>query len=593
MSTRRYTRSSGQNQPGNPNVGSPPPAAEPLTPEEALNNKCSWVLSLLEKLELNLGSFLCAIFYGNPASRAPEDMRAARASLLQTDCFSALLGNIYKPPKPPRGNGNTPTSGKNVLVDFAITKSHEIFATELQAFSKDYWVDKGTLADFDEMKTVKSATLYKEMTSKCPRLWKTPTGLGGDEDEPAVEGHEEDLVPSNGTDVDEDGMKIIIEPHPHFGTIMAIASLAYRHNRRKNKLQAILSVYVHTKHTNKSVHALLQQAGVTMSYDWTLKFIDVLAKVKHREAIAMAATRPILLAHDNLRLKFPVQSQRGEHQSVTDNGTGITMIALPDSARAFEDTGNLRPFFDDLRARRLAGNSPRLAWSELAKVDRLKRVKLWYITELVDIMRLIPGMSKSKVLKSDKLQRLPALQQLPHGKEHCTEMFVVPAACIDKSTYAGNIQVIRHTINYLGLLDDKAKRDRLAFNRKVVWVGDQMTSQRCNTAQSFLNECDNPIDRLEPFIFIYGGLHCEMALQAGTFEGSRGTTAGSATFARDVIRLDRTGFNTNMNKSRHDFHAVDEFLHHQVEARVRKILELETDTSETGLLAWVESHTPE
>ncbi|KAG8737078.1 hypothetical protein FRC10_008595, partial [Ceratobasidium sp. 414] len=52
------------------------------------------------------------------------------------------------------------------------------------------------------------------------------------------------------------------------------------HNRCKNKLQAILSVYVHTKHTNKAVHALLQQAGVTMSYDWTLKFVDVLRKIK-------------------------------------------------------------------------------------------------------------------------------------------------------------------------------------------------------------------------------------------------------------------------------------------------------------------------
>ncbi|KAG9089848.1 hypothetical protein FRC06_001363 [Ceratobasidium sp. 370] len=203
-------------------------------------------------------------------------------------------------------------------------------------------------------------------------------------------------------------------------------------------------------------------------------------------------------------------------------------------------------------------------------------------------------MEKATVLQSTTLERIVGPQQLPHGKEHCTEMYMLLTINVDESTYSGNIQVICLTLEYLRLLNTKEKRNRLVLGRKIPWTGDQMTSLFCNGAQFFLNEAKNPITRLEPYIFMFSGFHCEMALASGTFEKSRGTSSGAATFARDTILLSRTGLNVNMNKKRPDFHTVDKFLLHELEARLRSTFLLEAGcASEEELVAWVESHMPE
>jgi hypothetical protein len=375
---------------------------------------------------------------------------------------------------------------------------------------------------------------------------------------------------------------------------MCICSLAYRSNRLKNKLQAVLSVYAHAKHTSKALHGLLHQAGYLLSYTWTTDFISILSEAKRQQAIQVAETRIIGISHDNIKLKAPVRSQRGNHQSVSDNGTAITMYALPDPAKAFENSDDWQPFLRSLRLRRIQGKAPCLSWSDLQIPERLKRVRRDYVFDVLDILRMVPGMELSKTLQSTKLQRIVGPQQLPHGKEHCTEMHMLPTVNVNESTYNGNIQVIRLTLDYLELLDNKEKRNRLALERKIIWIGDQMTSLLCNGAQFFLNEAENPIERLQPFIFMFGGFHCEMALAAATFEKSRGASSGAATFARDTILLSRTGLDTNMNLKRPDFHTVDEFLLHETEARLRASFLLEASCSSSEeLVAWVESHTPE
>jgi hypothetical protein len=373
-----------------------------------------------------------------------------------------------------------------------------------------------------------------------------------------------------------------------------ITSLAYRRNRRKNPLQTVLSVYVHAKHMNKSVHGLLHQAGFVLSYSWTAKFISTLNEAKRKEAIVAAENRIIFFIHDNIKLKSPVRSQRANNQSASDNATAITMYALPGSARVFEDPSDWKQFFRTLKDLRLNGCAPRITFDFFTSPDRMKRTMEGYVMDILDLLRMVPGMEKSKVLKSAKTMRVPGPQQLPHGKENCTEMYMLPTVNIDESTHGGNSQIIRFVLKYLEMLEPEEKRNRLALERKIVWGGDQATSGLCNALQFYLNEEENVIDRLECFIFIFGGFHCEMALGAGTFEKSRGTSSGLSTFARDAILLSRTGLNANMNKKRPDFHTCDEFLLHELEARMRAALFLESDCSTSeGMVTWVESHTAE
>jgi hypothetical protein len=163
-----------------------------------------------------------------------------------------------------------------------------------------------------------------------------------------------------------------------------------------------------------------------MSFSWTADFIGTLNEAKRKEAIQAAAERIIMMTHDNIKLKSPVRSQRADKQSASDNGTAITMYALPKSASVFEDPSDWKPFLDTLRSRRLDGRAPRLTWDFFNSPERLKRVRGDYVMDVLDFLRMIPGMEKSKVLKSDRLMHTPGPQQLPHGKKHRTEMYMLP-----------------------------------------------------------------------------------------------------------------------------------------------------------------------
>ena len=168
---------------------------------------------------------------------------------------------------------------------------------------------------------------------------------------------------------------------------MAIGLMAYRLNRRRNALQKVLSGYMHAKHTSKAGFALLNQAGFLLSYSWINSTVERLSEQRHRQAIAIASSRPIIMVHDNICIKFAVQSQRGDNQSVSNNETAITMIALPNSALIFQDPDDFRPFMQKLKAQRVAGTEGHLSWSNISNLDCMTRVRNNYIMDIIDFLR--------------------------------------------------------------------------------------------------------------------------------------------------------------------------------------------------------------
>ncbi|KAG9096996.1 hypothetical protein FS749_007298 [Ceratobasidium sp. UAMH 11750] len=564
------TRSSARNpSPPRRRHAATPPPPEPIDPQQKLHDDCLSVLTFMDSLGLDLGTLVHAIFYGNPLSRGNTRMRDARNTLYKQNRFSQFLANVYSPPRAPSGGGTVASAGRSVLLDFALKTVQQIFAKELADLTRVSHVDKATVSNWGLMRQNTSDALSKELQEICPHLWRVLVTLAGDWVPEKLELSSDAAGTDNNPEANLEGFKVAMKPHPHFGTILCISSLAFRLNRRNNKLQTMLAVYAHAKQTDKFVHNLLHQAGITMSYNWATDFVTALRDAKKQEAIVLAATKPILFVHDNIRMPFKVRSERGGHHSVTDNGTATTMIVLPEAARTFEDSDDFGPFFRRLKSLRINGNAPRLSWQDLMQPDRLKRVSTGYIFDCLDFLLMVPGMKNCKVFQSTKLK-----------------------LDIDESTYSGNIQVIKAALNYLELLKDDETRNRLALERKIPWTGDQMTAQCCEMAQFFFNECHNPIDRLEPFIFYFALFHCEMALGSGTYEHSRGTSTGRATLARSALLLNQTGLQQNMNKTRPDFHKCDEALLHELEARIRGIFLVESGCkSDEELVAWVNAHT--
>lgn len=365
--------------------------------------------------------------------------------------------------------------------------------------------------------------------------------------------------------------------------------MAFRLNCHRNTLQKVLTTYMMAKHTSKSVIDILHQAGITMSYSWMRRASSNLSADIHNQMILAARSGPFGAVHNNVRFKHPVQSQRGDNQTVTDNGTAMTLIVFPKSAQALENPEDFQPFYQELKQKRLDNTAPQLSWKDLVVPAHQKLNRTSSIFDILDMFEMIPELSQSKIWKSDRLKRPSGPQQLPHGPEHRLKQFMLPTTNIDESTYSGNSQVIPDVMKHLEL-DTGAEYIRLTLERLVLWVGDQMTVQRCRKVQNFRRESINGFHRWESLIFIFGGFHAIMALGHSILEGFRGSSVG-ATFGADMILLSRTGLQKLAGKKWLDFHTVDEFLLHEAEAHFGGLF-MHLTNSETGadISSWLEKH---
>jgi hypothetical protein len=344
------------------------------------------------------------------------------------------------------------------------------------------------------------------------------------------------------------------------------------------------------KHTSKAVISMLNQGGIVMSYSWTKKALSNLSADIRNQMLLSVASKPIVVVHDNIKLKYGVRSQRGDNQTVSDNGTAISVFILPDSACALENSDEFDPLRRRLKAQRIAGTSPRLSWGDLAKTDRLIRLRTAFIYDIIDIFRMILEFSGSNIWKAGRLKRPTGPNQLPHGPEHRLVQYMLPTTNIEEQTYSGNIQVVNYAMKELGLSTGD-NLTRLVLSRQIIWPGDQMTADRCRTDQRFRQESRNGYERWEPFIFIFGGLYCQMALGSSIIDGHRGANVGP-TFGGDIILTSRVGLQLDKNHKRPDFHTADEFLLHEAEAHFRGLLAHVTgcDTSEK-FTTWIAEHT--
>lgn len=170
------------------------------------------------------------------------------------------------------------------------------------------------------------------------------------------------------------------------GITMQIASLAYKLNPKHNKLQKIIGLYLKAKHTSKAAFYTPHQAGVSVGYDTICKLISNLSVDIHNQMMLVAKTKVIVMFHDNIRLIYAVSSQHGDNQTVSDNGTAISMLELHDDALAhiLEDPDDWGPFLCNLIAQCEAGTAPRLTWADMNTLPRRKcNLRLQYLTSWI------------------------------------------------------------------------------------------------------------------------------------------------------------------------------------------------------------------
>ena len=126
---------------------------------------------------------------------------------------------------------------------------------------------------------------------------------------------------------------------------------------------------------------------------------------------------PLLMVHDNIQLEEPVASQCGDNQSVTDNGTVITVIHLPPSALALENCSEFKEFMHLLNTCHMQGTAPKLSSGDLEQPRLLIYNRTNDIHDIIELLNRIPELS-SIDWKADCLKRPIGPKQLPYGPEH-------------------------------------------------------------------------------------------------------------------------------------------------------------------------------
>ncbi|KAG9084013.1 hypothetical protein FRC06_004273 [Ceratobasidium sp. 370] len=345
----------------------------PHVNDKELHDKCIAVLDTLRDQELDFGLYLIS-----------------------------TLHNVRIPPRT-GSKGSRPTGAQKQIDNFALGLVGRRLREEMREFETNYMnLKPESFMEKEVYESVNYDSIEAMVFAFCPTLFMLFYMLST-----CVyrRGH----WASNAKDSD-------------FFVVMVITCMAYNLSSYNNAMQRLLGYYFHAKHVPKAVINLLSEMNLCMSYS---SITDSLSKVGRsiRKAMREAVEKfPILFVHDNIRIKHPVRSQRHNNQTVTDNGTAMSVIVLPESARAaWEDPEAVRALRAHIENQRALGTPSHITFTDLNCPVRQARVLTHKLYHLFDILRAIPCLKGVDILASSILQRPPGEHELQSGPEHRQE----------------------------------------------------------------------------------------------------------------------------------------------------------------------------
>ncbi|KAG9103211.1 hypothetical protein FRC06_011751 [Ceratobasidium sp. 370] len=535
-----------------------------------LDAHCLHVVKYLQQHKIHFGHFIWAVNYGNKASRGHKAMQTAR-SQFRGEYLIPTLHYLRAPPRT-ESKGAPPPNAKDKIDWFILAMAGQRLREEMKDFVHDVSSMKPeAFSERDFLQSVNYDDLQSQVHFLCPTIFI--------------------LLYMLSTCVFRNHRWGSNNSNANFFVVMMIACMAYQLSSANNTMQRLLGYYFKAKHVPKAVVGMLSNINLCMSYSSTTKTLDKLAKSIRKSMLDAVQKFPILLVHDNLRIRHAVRSQRSDNQTVTDNGTAMTVIILPESSRdAWENPEAARQLQSHLDNLRTQGTPPKIIFGDLVSQERQARVQAHKLFHLFDILLAIPGFKQLAILSDPALKCPPGWHDLLASPDSITRQYILGTCPIDELSYTGNLMVIQEVLRQLGL-DSGKELMQLALGRKVPWVGDELTVSRLRALQWQRQEENNAYDRLDPFIFLFGWFHTLMILASSIFENHRGSMAGLG-FDHIAQVLSRTGFSENMRQTRPDYHSVKEILMHEFESRVRDYWLWVTNTkSLEELKSWLEDPT--
>ncbi|KAG8787859.1 hypothetical protein FRC12_015167 [Ceratobasidium sp. 428] len=297
------------------------------------------------------------------------DMRSARTSFAGEYLVSTLQ-NVRNPPRTD-AKGSRAQGAKEVIDKYTLALTGLRLREEMRAFERNYeGIEPESLSDKDVLEALNFDGIEALVHTWCPMLFALIYMLS--------------TCVCRGRHWRSNG------GNANFFVVMFICCMAYQLSNRNNALQRLLGYYFKAKHVPKAVIDMLANLNICMSYPSITATLSSLSESVREAALAAIQKMPFLIAHDNIRIKQGVRSQRHDNQTITDNGTAMTVFILPESSRpAWEDPEAVRALQSHVERMRALGTPLRITFNHLVCPLREARIMSHKLYHLLDILRAV------------------------------------------------------------------------------------------------------------------------------------------------------------------------------------------------------------
>ncbi|KAG8694290.1 hypothetical protein FRC08_008582 [Ceratobasidium sp. 394] len=502
------------------------------TNEEAEYGAVKAVIQCLRSHGLKLDEFLDALCWGNPQCVGDLEMREVRHQLVRSPRLPSILDQLHTPIN---YTGKRPQAAAAVLNQWAWRHAMQLARAELDCLTLDAQTDnaESDLANIPDVESIKFKALSGKATHLTPNLVRFLTLIGESKSQARARRHSgaEDVVPS-------------------FPAVMNVHSLAFQFAPRCNKLQKHMSLYFRAKHVPKSLFVLFNRCGYTTSYQWSALAVKNLSKEALQKMRDVVQNHAFFWIYDNLRLATPIKAQRGDRHTVTDNGTAMTVVQLPDTVKHvfFKDTsGDPTVGTDSESVPPAPVDHKHLSWDDFSDFERLGQLAALDIFMVSDILfETVPGLANLEVRLDKKLAAPELHHVMPSGSDHKTCYFMLGTVPIDETSVGGNMQVITELLQATGLNSPENQKLLGTGVRTVASVGDQMTAARGRMLKSLRIRDPNGYERLSWLVVVPAWWHILLNLGMATFDTHRGSDHTTGTFYSDLKLLNRVGLSMNI-----------------------------------------------
>ncbi|TEB29725.1 hypothetical protein FA13DRAFT_1580641, partial [Coprinellus micaceus] len=457
---------------------------------EAIQKTC-W---FMEGQRINLPIFLDGLSWGNAQCIGDAKVKEQRPALLIE--LPEILDRWYKPPR--TGSKPQPAGAMKALGEWVFKIAAQVITDELKALGPAFRLPAGRDVDAEQLTEQGLMEMRDIMKAEAPNLWKILN----------------DVMTMDTSAKKKDPDKIIIA---------VISMAAYHRSHHSNRLQKLLAIYLKFRGVSAKGFDTLHAMGFVMSHKWACEVIDRMSKQALDEVVRLIELFPWVVSYDNVNIPFRVFSQRLDNQKDPGASTAATVYIKQDAQQLSESINAL------LKETRKAGIEKPLTEETILELEHNSYPLIKRQMEYIVLRMLLDSpdfdLTTYKHRRSDVLNPPPALDSLPTGPDHATLQYLLGTVDIPEASYEDNSRLVNEWFRQLGF-NTKEQKVKLAMEKIVTWVGDQLTVDRLRHLFIRRADDDNSFDRMDYATFVFGWLHLQMALANSLHKQFFGTTGG-------------------------------------------------------------------